>query len=284
MAPDFANSYLRLIEYACDRGWHEANGGNLSYLLSSDDRRVLDDWLAQGDCQSPQSASTPGRIWNLLAAPVPELAGACILISASGAHLRNLAYDREANAGVIEIDEEGTAWCKVCGFSSGTRPSSELETHLAVLAQAMREGTGHARIVYHAHAPQAIALSCILEPSSRAWSRALWKCMTEGIIVFPEGIGALPWMIPGSPDLAHETGEMMKRFRACAWAQHGLVVRATSFDEALGLVETIEKCASIYMQARAACGGIEAPHLVADDDLRAICKRYGLRPNESFLD
>lgn len=102
--------------------------------------------------------------------------------------------------------------------------------------------------------------------------------------MFPQGIGALPWMIPGTAELAQATSEAMKTQNACIWAQHGVIVRGSSFDEAFGIAETIEKCAGIYLEARAANGGNEPEHLVSDDDLRKICARYGLHPNEEFFE
>lgn len=37
-----------------------------------------------------------------------------------------------------------------------------------------------------------------VEPlDARTFSRALWKAMTECVVVFPEGVGVVPWMVPG---------------------------------------------------------------------------------------
>lgn len=289
MLPSFLHDFSRLCDAACARGWHEANGGNLSYLLADEDVVSLDAWSQEEAVLQDARArgDADAGIWHELSAPVPGLAGARILLTASGSHLRNLSHDLSTNAGVIELDDAGRAWRVVWGFAKGGRPSSELETHLAVYARAAQSfddgSIPQVRVVYHAHCPHVIALSTVIPSSSYAWTRTLWRCMTEGIIVFPQGIAALPWMVPGSPELAEETGKALAAVPACVWAQHGLMARAAGFDEAFGLVETIEKSAGVYLEARAASGGDEPAYLVDDEQLRAICARYGLHPNEEFL-
>ena len=270
--PDCLRRFTRLCVDACARGWHEANGVNLSYRLDEDDLVALAPLL------EPESQ------WHGLKRAVPELAGAHVLMSASGAYLSNVAYDPSHICGIIQLDACGESWRACWGFADDARPSSELETHLAAYATALRAGDGADRVVYHAHAPHVIALSTLIEPSPRAWTRTLWRTMTEGIVVFPQGIGALPWMVPGSPELAEATCELMAVHRACVWTQHGIMARAAGFDEAFGIIDTVEKSAGIHLGARAANGGAEPRHLVSDEQLRAICERYGLTPNEGFLD
>ena len=268
---DCLQRFTRLCVNASARGWHEANGGNLSCRLTEDDIAIRESLL----CADAE--------WHALGRSIPDLAGAHFLISASGAYLSNVAYDPLHSCGIIEINDDGSAWRKRWGLADGSRPSSELETHLAAYATALQAGDGADCVVYHAHCPHVIALSSLIEPSTRVWTRTLWRIMTEGIIVFPQGVGALPWMVPGSHELAEATCELMTTHVACVWAHHGVMVRAASFDDAFGIVDTIEKSAGIYLQACAASGGAEPRYLVSDEQLRAICARYELQPDESFL-
>ena len=263
--------FIRLCEDAFAQGWHEANGGNLSYRMSKEDVAQL---------TSNVVTDSP---WHELLHPYPELADSCFIISGSGKYLHNAAIEPEGTLGIIELDSSGKSWRTIWGLESA-RPSSELETHLAIYESALNANDGADRIVYHAHCPNIISLSTVLEPDMRTWTRTLWQCMTESIIVFPQGIGVLPWMVPGSAELARATREIMGTYRICVWTQHGLTVRAKNFDEAFGLVHTIEKSAGIHLQARAASGGNAPQHLVTDNQLRAVCARYGITPNEEFLD
>ena len=78
---------------------------------------------------------------------------------------------------------------------------------------------------------------------------------------------------------------LRERLGALAQSCHShAIARAASFDTAFGTIDTIEKSAGIYLRARAANGGNEPSHLVSDDQLRAICVRYGLHPDDDFLE
>lgn len=268
----FMQSFVRMCADASRLGWHEANGGNLSYRLSDDDVDASISFFRQDEP------------WRPLEHPVPELSHEHVLISASGAFLGRMAQNAARLAGIIELDGSGENWRAAWGFSESARPSSELETHLSAYTAGISADDGADRVIYHAHAPHVIALSAVLKADTRTWTRALWKCMTEDIIVFPQGIGVVPWMVPGSEELAQRTCELMATHVACAWAHHGIMVRAAGFEEAFGVVETVEKSAGIYLEARAASGGAAPAYLVSDDQLRAICARYDISPNEELLD
>ena len=124
---------------------------------------------------------------------------------------------------------------------------------------------------------------CLLYTSTI--TRALWKAMTECIVVFPKGVGVVPWMVPGGSEIAQATCELMKTYDAAIWAQHGLFVSGPDFDTAFGLMHTIEKAAAIYAEARMLNGGSdEFRNTITDDGLRAIARDFKLDINESFLD
>lgn len=268
---DFVQSFARLCRDAWERGWHEANGGNLSYRLASDEADAL------------RASSLTTSDWYPLDHPLPELGGELFLMTSSGAYLQSIACDLEANAGIIELSDDGKTWRACWGFEDA-RPSSEFMTHLAAYANSSENDDRPTRVVYHAHTPNFLSLSMIIPAESRIWTRTLWRCMTESIIMIPRGIAAVGWMVPGSAELAERTAEIMREYHACVWAHHGIMVRATSFDEAFGMVDTIEKAAGVYLAARSANGGGEPEFFVSDEQLRAICKRYGIDANEEFLD
>ena len=47
-----------------------------------------------------------------------------------------------------------------------------------------------------------IALTYILPLTDRDFTNALWQSATECPVVFPEGVGVCPWMVPGGADIA----------------------------------------------------------------------------------
>ena len=119
--------------------------------------------------------------------------------------------------------------------------------------------------------------------TDRDFSRALWQSATECPVVFPEGVGVCPWMVPGGADIAMATSEKMKTYQAAIWAQHGLFASGPDFDITFGLAHTIEKSAEIYVKVLSMGGGL-IRQTITDDDLRAIAHDFGVTLNENFLD
>ena len=118
--------------------------------------------------------------------------------------------------------------------------------------------------------------------TARDFTRALWQSATECPVVFPGGVGVVPWMVPGGADIAMATSELMKKYDAAVWAHHGLFVSGPDYDITFGLMHTIEKAAQIYMLAITAGGG-KIRQTITDDNLRAIAKEFGVELNEEFL-
>ena len=46
----------------------------------------------------------------------------------------------------------------------------------------------------------------------KVFTRELWEMMTECPVIFPDGIGVIPWMVPGGRDIAVESSKLMKKF------------------------------------------------------------------------
>lgn len=128
-----------------------------------------------------------------------------------------------------------------------------------------------------------IALTYVLPLTDRDFSRALWQSATECPVVFPEGVGVCPWMVPGGADIAMATSEKMKTYQAAVWAQHGLFASGPDFDITFGLAHTIEKAAEIYVKVLSAGQG-RIRQTITDDALRAIAHDFGVTINEEFLD
>lgn len=38
--------------------------------------------------------------------------------------------------------------------------------------------------------------------------------MTECVVIFPDGIGVVPWMVPGGAEIANATSKLMKKYDA----------------------------------------------------------------------
>ena len=75
------------------------------------------------------------------------------------------------------------------------------------------------------------------------------QAMIEGILEgSPEGIGVVPWMVPGGKEIADASVKLMEKYRVIVWAHHGLFVCGDDFDEAFGLMDTVEKASEICVK------------------------------------
>ena len=265
--------FVRLCNYGWEQGWHECNGGNLSYRLRPEDvdtaRKFFDKEL---------------RPWTPLCVEVPTMGGAYFLVTGTGNYMRNVASDPSRNIGIVELSAAGDAYRIVWGLDDGGRPTSEFPTHVMNHAVRAAATDGTCRVIYHAHPTNIIALSYLLPLDARTFTRVLWKAMTECVVVFPAGVGVVPWMVPGGADIARATSEQMKTFDAVVWASHGLFVSGADFDSTFGLLHTIEKAADIYGRARAMNGGSgEFLNTITDEGLRQIGREFNVKINEAML-
>ena len=269
----FMKDFVCLCADGWDQGWHERNGGNLTY-------RMTDGEVA--DCR-PFFYDNPSD-WVPLGLQADNLRGAFFAVTGAGCYLRNVPLDTARNVGIVEINASGDA-CRVAwGLKDGGRPSSEFPSHFMIHSVRVDATGSLSRVLYHAHPTNVVALTSVMPLDARTITRALWKVMTECIIAFPKGVGVLPWMVPGGAELAVATSELMKTYDAVIWAQHGLFCSGADFDSAFGLMHTIEKAADIYVRARLLNGGGEFENAISDEGLRAIGRNLGLGINEDFLD
>ena len=263
--------FIRLCDDGFRMGWHERNGGNITYRMKPDE---------VNECHS--FFYRKPREWTPCGITAENLAGEYFISTGSGKFMRNMIINMEDNICITEINNKGDAYRVVWGLSNGGVPTSEFPSHL-LNHSVKKEATGNVfRIIYHAHTPNIIALTYVLPLTSRDFSRVLWKSMTECPIVFPDGIGVLPWMIPGGVEIALASSELMKEFDAVIWAHHGTFCSGIDFDTTFGLMHTIEKSAEIYIKAFSCGGGIRQS--ITDNELRKVAKAFGVVLNENFLE
>lgn len=93
----------------------------------------------------------------------------------------------------------------------------------------------------HCHPTNLLAMTYVHELSNQAFSHTLWQMSTECIVVFPEGVGVLPWMLCGTNEIGEATAKKMQDYRLVVWSMHGIYGAGKTMDEAFGLIETAEK-------------------------------------------
>ena len=264
----FVQGFIRMASDAWDQGWHERNGGNLSYRAKPEEMEPILDSL------SPQE-------WLPLGISAPGVGGEHFLITAAGSFFRNITLDPERCMGLIELDEAGELYRICWGFSEGGRPTSELPTHI-MNQEAKAEATdGRNRVIYHAHPANTVALTFVLPQDSAIFTCELWEMISECAMVFPQGVGVVPWMVPGGREIALASCELMRVHDAVIWAHHGMFCAGETFDLAFGLMHTIEKAAEVLVKVRSMQP--EKTARITARDLDDLAEAYGLELNSCAM-
>lgn len=263
---DFLREFCKTASNLYRLGWDERNGGNMSMLLDEEDvEKYLDtdEWIREYD----------------MSFAAPELAGKIFLVTGTGKYFKNVESDPENNLGIIKISEDGKRALLLWGYKDGGRFTSELPAHLMTHVARLKVDSEH-RVVIHTHPTNIIAMTFVHELSDKAFSHTLWQMCTECLVVFPEGVGVLPWMLCGNNAIGEATAAKMNEYRLVVWSQHGIYGAGKTLDETFGLIETAEKAAEIYMLI----GDRKIKNTITDDNLRELAKGFGLTYREEFLD
>lgn len=263
-------NFIRLSTDGWEQGWHERNGGNLTYRMQTQEAE-----------QCRQYFSTEEQGWVPLGVSAPNLAGECFIATGSGKFFRNVILQPQNALCIVEINQTGDAYRLAWGLEEGGKPTSEFESHFLNHSVRKAATNGTCRVIYHAHPTNIIAMTYLLPLTDRDFTRALWQSATECPVVFPAGVGVLEWMVPGGSEIAVKTSELMQAYDAVVWAHHGLFCAGPDFNTTFGLMHTIEKAAEIYMRV-AGCGGIR--QTITDTNLKAIAAAFGVELNRAFID
>jgi rhamnulose-1-phosphate aldolase len=208
---------------------------------------------------------------------VPELAGATLLVTGSGRRLREIADAPAANLAAIVVEEGGM---QARMFTSDDclfkRVTSEFNSHLAVHHDQMRSRPVWLHAVLHAQPRHITFISHIpAYQEERYFNTHLLRWQPETIMNLPEGIGILPFLLPGSQHLMIETMLSMRDHRLVVWSQHGVIARADeSIVHALDLVEYMETAAQ-YEALNLLTG--EKSSGIDPESLRAIAGIWNVR-------
>lgn len=244
------------------KGWNERNGGNISLRLWDTDI-------------APYFGAKRAERTLPLSEAIPELAGQSFLVTGAGKYFRNVQLDPERNLGVIRILPGGAALEVLWGFDDGGGPTSELPAHLKSHLSRQAASAGRDRVIMHCHATNLIALSYVLEFSCANVTRALWEGSTECLVVFPDGVGAMEWIVPGTDEIGDATARLMARHPLVLWPYHGVFGAGQTLDEAFGLIDTAEKSAEILVKVMAMGGPRQS---LTTGNLRDLAKRFGVDP------
>lgn len=258
---------LKVIHDMWLKGWDERNGGNFSYRLTKEETA---DYVDDKNVK---------RTANMF--PMPELDGDVYMFTGSGKYFRNVIIEPSVNLGIIKITDGGKSYQVLWGFDDGAVPTSELTAHLASHLVRKKCSGGKNRVIIHTHSPNLIALTFVLDLDTKSFTKSLWQMHSECIVVFPEGIGVLPWLCSGTDEIGNETAKLMEEHRMVLWAFHGIFGAGQTIDEAFGLIDTAEKAAEILIKVNS-MGGIRQK--ITTEELKILAKRFNVHPKKEILE
>ncbi len=212
-----------------------------------------------------------------LPVPAPDLAGATIIATGSGQRLRDIAEAPTATLAAIIVDDGGKTgriFTSVdCPFK---RVTSEFNSHLAAHHDQMRSRAIKSHAIVHAQPRHLTFLSHLPKyQDERYLNTHLLRWQPETILNFPEGIGVLPFLLPGSVHLMLETMLCLRDHQLVVWSQHGIMARADeSLIHALDLVEYAETAAQ-YEVLNLSTGETSAG--LSPENIRAVADSWNLK-------
>ena len=115
---EIVKGFMRMCNDGWLQGWHERNGGNLTY-------RMKEEEVAQ--CR-PFFDEQP-REWVNMGVQADNLAGEYFITTGSGKFFRNVEPDPVHSIGIVEINDKGDSWRIVWGLEGGAKPTSEFPSH-----------------------------------------------------------------------------------------------------------------------------------------------------------
>lgn len=246
-------------------GWDERNGGNISYLLGEEEAgKYLD--------------------LNEVIRTVPTgfdakaLTGKIFLVTGTGKYFKNVEDDPENNLGIIRIAKDGTTAELLWGYADGGKFTSEFPAHMMSHMARLKVDPEN-RVVMHCHPTHTLAMNYVHELDEKKITHTLWEMCTECIVVFPDGVGVLPWMLCGTNEIGEATAKKMETFRLVIWGMHGIYGAGKTLDETFGLIETVEKAAQIFMLTL----GSPRINTIKDEDMVKLAESFGVKYRKDFL-
>lgn len=229
-----------LAQYLWQYGWAERNAGNISvnlnHLIDPDDIEDVSDFPV-----------------FQLKRNYPSLSGGYFFVTGTGKRMRDLARNPIKNACIIKMSEEGDRYRIISMRKKNLydfRPTSELPTHLAI-HEKITERKSSEKVVVHTHPNELVALTQIKEfQTEEAINKLLWGMHPESVVFVPKGLGMVPYILPGTEDIARATLEKLDYFDVIMWQKHGTFAIAETVFDAFDMIDILAKSARIYFMVK----------------------------------
>jgi rhamnulose-1-phosphate aldolase len=207
----------------------------------------------------------------------PGLGGGILIVTGSGRRLREIKDDPAANLGCVVLDQAGkTARLFTSPQRRFTQLTSEFNSHLAVHDDQVRRTQAKYHAVVHAQPLHLTYLSHLPAYRDESYfNRHLFRWQPEAIVHLPEGLGVLPFRVPGGPELMELTVASLRSHQLAVWAKHGVMARSDrSVKQAVDRIEYAE--AAARYECLNLMTGEKAEGLSAEE-IKAICRSLRIK-------
>ncbi|MCK5776383.1 MAG: rhamnulose-1-phosphate aldolase [Bacteroidales bacterium] len=227
--------------YLWDRGWAERNAGNISVNITA--------------LISEESINLENQHFVEITTHYPELANLSFLVTGTGKRMRDLARKPLDNALLIRLNSDGSGYYILSREKNSKDiflPTSEFPTHLGIHQMVKQRGS-HETVVLHTHATELVALTQIKEYCDHdKLNNLLWGMHPETMVFVPEGIGFVPYVTPGTDDIAVESLKVLKKHPIVLWEKHGVFCIGDSILDTFDNIDIMAKSAKIFFLTRGA--------------------------------
>ncbi len=209
----------------------------------------------------------------------PELEGHGFLVTGSGRRLREIIHNPTANLAYLRVGSGGKTGSL---FTAPNRlfqnPTSEFNSHIAIHRDQVTRNDLNFHAIVHAQPIHLVYLSHIPRYQDTSFlSSHILRWQPESIVNLPDGVGFLPFMLPGSAELMLGSLRMMRDHRLVLWSKHGVISRSEmSVKRACDLIEYAET-GSRYEYMNLTNHGLADG--LTSHELRMICDAFNVDQN-----
>jgi len=253
-----------VAEYLWQKGWAEAGAGNISVNISQ---------LVNTE---PDFEGCPVLE---LEDSYPNLSNQYFYFTGMGKRMRDIAGNPLNNTLIIKLNQKGDTYCVITKNNRkepDVVPTSELPTHLSIHQQLIEQGKNE-KVIIHTHVTELIAFSHSPEIKSKTdLNKLIWSMHPETMTFIPDGIGFVPFALPGTVDIAKKTLEEFKSHNVVLWEKHGVFAIGENVEEAFDKVDMISKSVKIWFMCKQA--GFE-PNGLSREQIDQLKKYYSTENN-----
>jgi len=232
-----AREIARTARILWQKGWAESGAGNISVDVTEYYSGITMDF----------------RTFPLVPLQIsyPGLSSRFLLVTARGCRMRELADDPAGNLCLVKTNKTGDAYQLLFeDLEKPNKATTELFTHLGLHNMIAARGSKE-KAVLHTHATDLIALSHVPEMLDEArLNHVLLGMHSETVFFLPEGIGLIPFELPGSMELAEKTLEKLKDHQVVLWEKHGCLAIGDSIAAAMDKIDMFSKAARLWLVCR----------------------------------